>query len=96
MPVFHDPNATVLALAAGLLGIVFEFHAPGSVLPGAGGATLVLVSAASLMRDTVHPMALLLIGAAIFVPIRAEIRTPRNIRDSRSAPTYRRDLYTDR
>ncbi len=61
---FHDPNQAVLALTVGMLGITFEFHAPGSVFPGVVGATLVLLSAASLLQYTNRPMALFQICAA--------------------------------
>ena len=64
MPVFHDPNTAILALVVGLLGILFEFHAPGTILPGVVGAALVLLSAATLSQYPLSPGAISLIAIA--------------------------------
>jgi len=64
MPLFHDPNTAVLALVIGLLGIIFEFHAPGTVIPGVAGAALVLLAAAALSRYPLSPGAVSLIAVA--------------------------------
>ncbi len=62
MPMFHDPNTAIFALVIGLLGIVFEFHAPGTIFPGVAGAALVLLSAAALSHYPLNPSALTLIA----------------------------------
>ena len=67
MPLFHDPNTAVLALVIGLLGIVFEFHAPGTILPGVVGSALVLLSAAVLWRYPLNPGAVTLIAISAVV-----------------------------
>jgi len=64
MPLFHDPNTAVIALVIGLLGIVFEFHAPGAILPGVTGAALVLLAAAALSHYPLNPSALALIAVS--------------------------------
>lgn len=64
MPIFHDPNTAILALFVGLLGILFEFHAPGTIFPGVVGAALVLLSAAALSRYPLSPGAVTLIAVA--------------------------------
>ncbi len=67
MQAFHDPNTAVLVLAIGLLGILFEFHAPGSVLPGVIGAALVLLAAATLSRYPLSRGAVILIAIAVLM-----------------------------
>ncbi len=64
MPLFHDPNTAVIALVIGLLGIVFEFHSPGAILPGVAGAALVLLAATALSHYPLNPGALTLIAIA--------------------------------
>jgi len=64
MFLFHDPNTAVFALVIGLLGILFEFHAPGTVLPGVAGSALILLAAAALSRHPLSPAAVGLIAAA--------------------------------
>ena len=64
MPVFHDPNTAVLALVIGLLGILFEFHAPGTIFPGVIGSALVLLAASALSRYPLSPGAVALIAIA--------------------------------
>jgi len=64
MPLFHDPNTAVLALVIGLLGIIFEFHAPGTVIPGVAGAALVFLAAAALSHYPLSPGAISLIAVA--------------------------------
>ena len=64
MPLFHDPNTAIVALLLGLLGILFEFHAPGSIFPGVAGAALVLLSAVALSRFPLSPGAVTLVAIA--------------------------------
>ncbi len=67
MPLFHDPNTAVLAFVIGLLGIIFEFHAPGTILPGVVGSALVLLSAAALWHYPLNPGAVTLIAVSAVV-----------------------------
>ena len=64
MPLFHDPNTAIVALLVGLLGILFEFHAPGSIFPGVAGAALVLLAGAALSRYPLSPGAVTLVAIA--------------------------------
>jgi membrane protein implicated in regulation of membrane protease activity len=45
-----DPNAAILMMALGILGIYLELCRPGKVIPGVLGGIAVLVGLASLFR----------------------------------------------
>lgn len=64
-----DPNIALLLLVLGALGIYFEFHAPGMVLPGVTGAILVLLGLTSLAMLPIDWLgaALMIMGLAFFV-----------------------------
>ncbi len=64
-----DPNIAFLLLVAGLLGIYWELHAPGMMVPGILGVLLVCAGAYGLYRDaptwygmTILAVALLLLA----------------------------------
>jgi membrane-bound serine protease (ClpP class) len=59
-----DPNLAVLMLVLGGLLIYLEFNAPGTIVPGAIGTLLVLLSLFALNLLPVHYTALLLLLAA--------------------------------
>lgn len=76
MPLFHNPDTAVLALVVGLLGVLFEFHAPGSIFPGVAGFALVLLAAASLSQYPLSPGAITLIAiAALFLILELKIHS---------------------
>jgi len=76
MPLFHSPDTAVFALIVGLLGILFEFHAPGSIFPGVAGFALALLAAASLSQYPLSPGAITLIAiAALFLILELKIRS---------------------
>lgn len=70
-----DPNIAVLILIAGALLIYLEFHIPGTIIPGALGTLLVVVSLFALNMLPVHDASWLLIIAA-FVLMALEAKFP--------------------
>lgn len=46
-----DPNLAFLLIVAGLLGTVWEFHAPGAIVPGIIGLILLLLGCFGLAQD---------------------------------------------
>ena len=64
-----DPDLAVLILIVGALLIYLEFHAPGTIIPGALGTVLVLVSVFSLNLLPVNYISALLIVAAFILMV---------------------------
>ncbi len=64
-----DPNVALVLLVLGALGIYVEFSSPSLILPGVGGAILVLLalSALSMLPINWVGAALLVLAAALFV-----------------------------
>jgi membrane-bound serine protease (ClpP class) len=64
-----DPNIALVLLVLGALGIYVEFSAPGLILPGVGGAILVLIglSAISVLPINWLGAGLLLLSLVFFV-----------------------------
>jgi membrane-bound serine protease (ClpP class) len=64
-----DPNLALVILLLGALLIYLEFHIPGTVVPGAAGALLVLLAAFSLNLLPLHyaSVALLICGLLLVV-----------------------------
>jgi membrane-bound serine protease (ClpP class) len=60
-----SPNAAVLILTLGLLLIYYELNRPGSILPGAFGLLITLLSIAALAPYRINPNAIVLILLAI-------------------------------
>lgn len=56
-PLLASPDAAVLILTIGILLTYLELNRPGSIVPGAFGLLLILLSAASLMKASVVPLA---------------------------------------
>jgi len=63
--VIVDPNVAVLLLMAGLLGLYIEFNQPGTVVPGAIGATCLLLALIAMQILPFSWIGLLLIAAGI-------------------------------
>lgn len=70
-----DPNLAVLILVLGGLLIYLEFNAPGSIIPGALGTLLVLISLFSLNLLPVNYLSIVLVFAA-FVLMVLEAKFP--------------------
>lgn len=70
-----DPNLAVLILVVGGLLIFLEFHAPGTIVPGALGTILVLLALFSLSQLPVRYTSAFLIVAA-FVLLLLEAKFP--------------------
>jgi membrane-bound serine protease (ClpP class) len=62
-----DPNVAFLLLVAGAIGVYWEFHAPGAILPGLIGTLLLCLGAFGLWRDTPTWYGSLLIILAILL-----------------------------
>jgi membrane-bound serine protease (ClpP class) len=60
-----SPNAAILFLTLGLLLIYFELNRPGSILPGALGLLITLLSIAALVPYRINPNAIVLLLLAI-------------------------------
>lgn len=60
-----DPNVAVVLFLAGLLGLYVEFNNPGLILPGAAGATCLLLAAIAFQILPFSWVGLLLIAAGI-------------------------------
>jgi membrane-bound serine protease (ClpP class) len=68
-----DPNLAVLCLILGGLLIYLEFNVPGTIVPGALGTLLVLISLFSLNLLPVHYTAVMLIvGALVLLVLEAK------------------------
>ncbi len=69
-----DPDIAVLILVLGGLLIYLEFHVPGTVVPGAVGTLLVLLSLFALnLLPIRHAAVLLLISALVLIVLEAKI-----------------------
>ncbi len=69
-----DPDIAVLILVLGGLLIYLEFHVPGTVVPGAVGTLLVLLSLFALnLLPIRHAAVLLLIAAFVLIVLEAKI-----------------------
>ena len=76
MPLFHSPDTAIIALVIGFLGVLFEFHAPGTIFPGVAGFALVLLAAASLSQYPLSPGAITLIAiATVFLILEIKVRS---------------------
>lgn len=64
-----DPDLAVLILVVGALLIYLEFHAPGTIIPGALGTLLVLVALFALNLLPVNYVAVVLILAAFILMV---------------------------
>jgi membrane-bound serine protease (ClpP class) len=75
IPVLADPNVTYLLFILGIIGLVGEFHHPGTLIPGiVGGVALVLALLGfSMLGVNWIGVALLVLAAGLFV---AEAHTP--------------------
>lgn len=62
-----DATAAFVLLVAGLLLCCWEFSRPGTVLPGAAGGVLVVLTAVRLGSMAVSPPGWVLLGAAVFL-----------------------------
>lgn len=69
MSAISDPNIALVLLVVGALGIYVEFSAPGLIVPGVGGAILVLLglSALSVLPINWIGAALILLAFILFV-----------------------------
>jgi len=70
-----NPDFVVIVLVTGLLCVYVEFLRPGSVIPGATGSVLILLSAAALTRFSLDWHAAPLLAAALLAYL-AEARFP--------------------
>ena len=71
-----DPNIALILLVLGALGIYVEFHSPGLVAPGVGGAILVLLGLTALSMLPINWLgASLLILAFVFFILEAKFAT---------------------
>jgi membrane-bound serine protease (ClpP class) len=59
-----DPNVTYLLLLVGIIGIIAEFHHPGTLIPGIAGALALLLSLVGFSELGVNWIGLALIGLA--------------------------------
>jgi len=64
-----DPDFAVLILIVGALLIYLEFHAPGTIIPGALGTVLVLISVFALNLLPINYISALLIVAAFILMV---------------------------
>ncbi len=64
-----DPNVAYILLLVGIYGIIFEFFAPGTALPGTAGAIALLVGlfALNLLPTDLAGTGLVLLGIALMV-----------------------------
>src|SRR5947209_6832724 len=62
-----DPNTAFIVLIAGLLGLYWELHAPGLVLPGVIGAVLFCAAAYELFRFAPTPYGTTLVILAMLL-----------------------------
>lgn len=62
---FADPNLVFLILVLGAVGVYWEMHAPGLVLPGALGLLLLCAAAYGLYQDTPTWYGLILLAFAL-------------------------------
>jgi len=72
-----SPNAAVLILTAGLALIALELNRPGSILPGAIGLLLALLSCAALLRQRPQPLSFALLfagGTILLLQLRCNVR----------------------
>lgn len=69
MDVLINPNVAVLILIAGALLIYLEFHAPGTIVPGALGGLMVLLALFSLNLLPIRYTSLALIIAALILMV---------------------------
>lgn len=74
--VLTDPNFAFLLVVLGLLGVYWELHAPGTILPGIAGIALVCAGAYGLYQD--HPTwygLLFLVSAVLLLGIELKFYT---------------------
>jgi membrane-bound serine protease (ClpP class) len=68
MPIqLSDPNIAFLLLLVGALGVFWEMHAPGMIVPGLIGVILICASAYGLYEDTPTWYGLLLLALALIL-----------------------------
>src|SRR5262245_55700828 len=67
MAVFQNPDLAFSAIIGGLLIGYWEFVRPGSFVPGAVGATLVMLGIASIAAAPPRPIGLALCGFALLL-----------------------------
>jgi len=60
-----DPNAAVILIAAGILGIYAEFCLPGRIVPGAVGGVFVLVGLSSIAILPINWVGVALLAGAV-------------------------------
>ncbi len=71
-----DPNTALLFFVAGLLGIYAEFCFPGTVIPGAAGGVLFLLSIAGFVEIGVRWSAVcILVGGFVLLAAEALLHT---------------------
>ena len=79
---FADPNLPYVLIALGLIGVCYEFCAPGSVLPGTAGGVLFVVGLYNLTRITYSGVAILTVtvfGIALLLGVAARARHNKSI-----------------
>lgn len=62
-----DPNVAFLLLVLGALGVYWEMHAPGMVLPGLMGVLLICTGAYGIYQDSLSWYGLTLLALAIIL-----------------------------
>jgi membrane-bound serine protease (ClpP class) len=68
MPIqLSDPNVAFLLLLVGALGVLWEMHAPGMIVPGVIGVVLICASAYGLYEDTPTWYGLFLLALALIL-----------------------------
>src|SRR4051794_12882477 len=75
LAVLANPDVTYLLLVLGIVGLVAEFHHPGTVVPGVVGALALVLALIgfSVLGVNWIGVALIVLGAALFI---AEAHAP--------------------
>src|SRR5260221_14568674 len=65
-----DPDVTYLLLVVGIVGLVAEFHHPGTLVPGVVGALALVLALVGFNEPGITwvGLALVVLAAALFVP----------------------------
>jgi len=69
LDVLGNPNVTYLLFIVGIVGVVAEFHHPGTLLPGIGGALALLLALIgfSVLGVNLIGVALVLVAVGLFI-----------------------------